>query len=146
MLVALSFAHAGLLIAVSFESADRAWPVVECQHHLAQLRSSAVLSIAGLNWVYAIYLTVLLSIPHSIWRDRHLRHHSGRDRLVSMDPERRVRNWPDCRVVDRAGIDGFTFLRRCLPAGVSGGAGLCQLQGHFEHARGTTSHYGRLYN
>jgi hypothetical protein len=26
------------------------------------------------------------------------------------------------------------------------GLGLCQLQGHFEHARGTTSHYGRLYN
>ena len=26
------------------------------------------------------------------------------------------------------------------------GLGLCSLQGHFEHARGTTSHYGWLYN
>jgi hypothetical protein len=26
------------------------------------------------------------------------------------------------------------------------GLGLCFLQGHFEHVRGTTSHYGRIYN
>jgi hypothetical protein len=32
-----------------------------------------------------------------------------------------------------------------LPAFVTG-LGLCHLQGYFEHARGTTSHYGRIYN
>src|SRR5262249_25318451 len=26
------------------------------------------------------------------------------------------------------------------------GLGLCYLQGHYEHAQGTVSHYGRLYN
>jgi hypothetical protein len=37
----------------------------------------------------------------------------------------------------------------CLTVYVPGwllGLGLCQLQGFFEHERGTTSHYGRLYN
>ena len=37
------------------------------------------------------------------------------------------------------------FLWVYLP-GWAFGLGLCQLQGHYEHARGTTSHYGRLYN
>jgi hypothetical protein len=37
------------------------------------------------------------------------------------------------------------FLTAYLP-GWAIGLGLCQLQGHYEHARGTRSHYGRLYN
>jgi hypothetical protein len=37
------------------------------------------------------------------------------------------------------------FFTVYLP-GYLGGLGLCFLQGHFEHARGTTSHYGWLYN
>jgi hypothetical protein len=37
------------------------------------------------------------------------------------------------------------FVTAYLP-GWAIGLGLCQLQGHYEHARGTTSHYGRLYN
>lgn len=39
---------------------------------------------------------------------------------------------------------GF-FVRVYLPGYVLG-LGLCALQGHFEHARGTTSHYGWVYN
>jgi hypothetical protein len=37
------------------------------------------------------------------------------------------------------------FVRVYIPGYVAG-LGLCVLQGHFEHAGGTTSHYGRLYN
>src|SRR5207247_234818 len=37
------------------------------------------------------------------------------------------------------------FLTVYLPGWLIGLA-LCQLQGHFEHEHGTTSHYGRLYN
>ena len=37
------------------------------------------------------------------------------------------------------------FFTTYLP-GWALGLGLCFLQGHFEHARGTTSHYGGLYN
>src|SRR5207244_6782809 len=37
------------------------------------------------------------------------------------------------------------FLTAYLP-GYAAGLALCWLHGHYEHARGTTSHYGRLYN
>jgi hypothetical protein len=37
------------------------------------------------------------------------------------------------------------FLATYLP-GYLGGLALCALHGYYEHARGTTSHYGRLYN
>jgi len=37
------------------------------------------------------------------------------------------------------------FLLRYVP-GWMVGLGLCWLHGHYEHAGGTTSHYGRLYN
>jgi hypothetical protein len=37
------------------------------------------------------------------------------------------------------------FLLTYLP-GWAAGLGLCWLHGHYEHERGTTSHYGRLYN
>ena len=80
VLVALSFAHAGLLIA--FPSSPLIalglwWNANTISHnfvHLPFFRSSA------LNGLYSIYLTALLSIPHRVWRERHLRHHGGRDR------------------------------------------------------------------
>ena len=37
------------------------------------------------------------------------------------------------------------FLTTYLP-GYAGGLALCALHGHYEHAGGTTSHYGTLYN
>ena len=38
------------------------------------------------------------------------------------------------------------FFATVYVPGYVAGLGLCVLQGHFEHARGTTSHYGWLYN
>lgn len=38
-----------------------------------------------------------------------------------------------------------TFFAVYVPGWLIG-LGLCYLQGHYEHARGTTSHYGRIYN
>ena len=43
------------------------------------------------------------------------------------------------------GRSGSSSWASMLP-GYLAGLGLCSLQGHFEHARGTTSHYGWLYN
>jgi fatty acid desaturase len=37
------------------------------------------------------------------------------------------------------------FLSVYLP-GYAAGLALCAIQGYYEHARGTTSHYGRVYN
>ena len=79
VLVALSLAHAGLLMAfpsMPLIALGLWWNANTISHnfvHLPFFRSTV------LNRLYSIHLTVLLSIPHSIWRERHLRHHSGRD-------------------------------------------------------------------
>jgi hypothetical protein len=39
-----------------------------------------------------------------------------------------------------------TFLLTVYLPGFLAGVGLCYLQGHYEHSRGTVSHYGWLYN
>ena len=146
VLVALSCAHAALLIAVPSSpliAVGLWWNANTISHnfvHLPFFRSPV------LNGVYAIYLTVLLSIPHSIWRERHLRHHSGRAGSFRW-------NWVVCVETGAiavlwaglASLDSHFFVAVFLP-GYLVGLGLCHIQGYFEHARGTTSHYGRLYN
>lgn len=146
MLVALSFAHAVLLI--GFPSSPLIaiglwWNANTISHnfvHLPFFRSPV------LNRLYSIYLTVLLSIPHSVWRERHLRHHSGRDgsfrwtRMGCVEVGLIAALW-----IAMASINQTLFTTIYLP-GYFVGLGLCHLQGHFEHARGTTSHYGWLYN
>jgi hypothetical protein len=42
-------------------------------------------------------------------------------------------------------FDPVFFLMVYMPGWLAG-LGLCALQGHYEHAGGTTSHYGRVYN
>ena len=51
-----------------------------------------------------------------------------------------------CAVDDAGGGGARRSSRRCTSRDTPSGSALCFLQGHFEHARGTTSHYGWLYN
>jgi hypothetical protein len=99
-----------------------------------------------LNRLFALYQSVLLGIPQSLWRDRHLAHHAGvvwRWRIT----------WDFLVEVGLVlGLWAFLLVRHpeffvgvYLPAYVAG-LGLCWLHGYYEHARGTTSHHGRLYN
>src|ERR1041385_5265580 len=98
------------------------------------------------NAIFSAFESLVLGVPQRLWRDRHLAHHGDR-------PWRR--RWSrqlawetvlilsaGCGLLARA---PEFFLTVYLPGWLIGLA-LCQLQGHFEHARGTTSHYGRLYN
>ena len=71
-----------------------------------------------LNRGYSIYLTLLLAIPHSLWRERHLRHHSGRDARDSMDLGDTRRGGVGCRVMGRDGVGGCGVLRNSLSARV----------------------------
>ena len=99
-----------------------------------------------LNAMFSAYESLLLGIPQRLWRDRHLAHHAGR-------PWRWRRGW---QLVGEtvlmaalwcglgASAPGL-FLKVYLPGWLLG-VGLCHLQGHFEHAGSTTSHYGRVYN
>ena len=146
MLVALSLSHAMLLIAYPSRpliALGLWWNANTVSHnfvHLPFFRSPV------LNRAYSIFLTLLLAIPHSLWRERHLRHHSGRvgsirwTGAVCVEASLVVALW-----VALLSMDAAFFATVYLPAYLIG-LGLCHVQGHFEHVRGTTSHYGRLYN
>src|SRR5262249_35644793 len=98
------------------------------------------------NRVFALYESGLLGIPQSVWRGRHLAHHAG----AAWRPR-----WSGQLAAELALVLGLwalllagwpgLFLTASLP-GYLLGLGLCWLQGHYEHHRGTVSHHGRLYN
>lgn len=98
---------------------------------------------------FALYLTALLGVPQTIWRERHLAHHAGRE------ASRRPLGFGiTLEIVLVAAVWGLLLLRApsfffavYLPAYLLGLL-LCQAQGHFEHLGqlGGISHYGALYN
>jgi Fatty acid desaturase len=99
-----------------------------------------------LNALFSLYLSVLLGVPQRLWRDRHLAHHAGVDYRLRWDRQLAV------ETVAILGLWTFLlakfphfFLTAYLP-GYFAGLALCYLHGHYEHACGTTSHYGLLYN
>jgi hypothetical protein len=89
---------------------------------------------------------VLLGFPHALWRDRHLAHHAGVGRPTRLSGELAVHTglvlllWSVMLLVAP-----LFFLSVYLP-GYAAGLFLCAAHGYYEHAHGTTSHYGRLYN
>jgi hypothetical protein len=98
------------------------------------------------NRAFSAALSVLLGIPQSYWRERHLLHHGGDHRR----PRITVAVLAEAGLVAALWITLTTvapryFVSVYLP-GYLAGLGLCWLQGHYEHAGGTTSYYGRLYN
>lgn len=108
--------------------------------HLPFFRSRA------LNTLFSVYLSLLLGIPQRLWRDRHLAHHGERRWRLHVSNQLMVEStlvgllWTGL-ILASPGFFWGTYLPGWLI-----GLGLCQLHGYFEHARGTTSHYGRLYN
>jgi hypothetical protein len=98
------------------------------------------------NRAYSLFLSVLLGFPQTVWRDRHLAHHSGHLARIRVTPTVALETgmvlalW----VLLFYAVPGF-FWFVYLPGYVLG-LGLCFLQGYFEHVGGATSHYGLLYN
>jgi hypothetical protein len=102
------------------------------------------------NRAFSAFLSLVLGFPHDLWRQRHLRHHAetagGPPRRLALTAALTVETalvatlWTTMVLLTPRG-----FLFVYLPGWLLGLA-LCQLQGYFEHARGTTSHYGRVYN
>jgi hypothetical protein len=99
-----------------------------------------------LNTLFALYLSALLGIPQSLWRDRHLAHHAGVTWRLKPSGQLAAEV---VLVLALWGIlvafFGTFFLTAYLP-GYALGLGLCWVHGHHEHSRGTMSHYGFLYN
>ncbi len=101
----------------------------------------------ALNVAFALYLSVLLGVPQTLWRQRHLAHHAGRPWRLRLSRPLLIESalvlvlWAALLALAPA-----FFLTAYLP-GYLAGLGLCWLHGHYEHAGGgTVSHHGTLYN
>jgi hypothetical protein len=98
------------------------------------------------NAGFSLFLSLVLGLPQTLWRDRHLAHHRGIPWRL---------RWSAALVIEGAAVvclwsvlalGATEFLVMAYLPGFLLGLGFCELQGHFEHAGGTTSHYRRLYN
>jgi hypothetical protein len=146
-LVALAMGHGALLLLAPplwFIALGVWWNANTISHnfiHLPFFRSRS------LNILFSAYLSVVLGFPQSLWRARHLAHHRG----VSPSWIRlKSGSWLEgalvlCLWLILLGTRPEFFATAYLPGWLAGLA-LCRLQGYFEHARGATSHYSRLYN
>jgi hypothetical protein len=101
----------------------------------------------GMNRAFSAALSVLLGIPQTLWRERHLAHHAGVawrlrvSRQLGAEAALVVGLW-----ILLALLRPRFFLLAYLP-GYLAGLGLCAMQGYWEHAAGRpTSHYGHVYN
>jgi hypothetical protein len=112
----------------------------------------------GANAIYSAALTLVLGVPQRLWRARHLAHHAelAADAHGSAGQAAHVHvRWSPAMFIETelvitlwailAVLSPRFFLTVYWPGWMMG-LGLCFLQGYFEHARGTTSHYGPLYN
>ena len=100
----------------------------------------------SLNIAFAAGQSVLIGVPQALWRERHLAHHAGvewRFRYSSRlagESALVAGLWIALATVDH------TFFTTVYLPGYLAGLGLCAMQGYYEHAGVTTSHYGRFYN
>jgi hypothetical protein len=99
-----------------------------------------------LNVLFSVYLSGVLGIPQTLWRDRHLQHHAGRDRSLTLSPLLMVETGVVAGLWVAIAVLAPAFFVGVYLPGYAIGLCLCFLQGYFEHARGTTSHYGWMYN
>ena len=146
VLVALSLVHAALLLAVPsipVVGIGLWWTANTAAHnfiHTPFFRSRR------LNRLYSLYLSAVMGIPQSLWRDRHLRHHRGLHGPGRWTREMTLEAGVVFAVWTTIAVAAPVFFATVYLPGYAIGLVLCFLQGHFEHARGTTSHYGWLYN
>ena len=100
-----------------------------------------------LNAGYSLGLSLLLGLPQSIWRDRHLAHHGGVEPRI----RRTALLWAEVACVAALWGSALWFvpwfvLWVYLP-GFLLGLAICAVHGRYEHVGGgTVSHYGWLYN
>jgi hypothetical protein len=98
------------------------------------------------NRGFSIYLSVLLGIPQSFWRERHLLHHGGHSRRARVTAPILLEACCVLTLWVMLVLFAPRFMLTVYAPGYALGLLLCSLQGHYEHAHGTTSHYGWLYN
>ncbi len=100
----------------------------------------------ALNRVFSAYLSLLLGVPQTLWRDRHLAHHAGRPWKLRWSGRLGFESALVLALWVILATRGPQFFFGTWVLGWIGGMVLCSLQGYFEHVRGTVSHYGAFYN
>jgi Fatty acid desaturase len=145
-LVALAVGHGLLLVAVP------AAPVVAVglwwnSNTIAHYFLHRPFFVArGLNGLFSLYLSVLLGVPQALWRDRHLAHHAGVAPRLRLSRQLAAETGAVLLVWAWLAVWHPAFLLTAYLPGYAVGLALCALHGHYEHARGTVDHRGRLYN
>ena len=146
MLIALSLTHGALLLmtpSVPLVAVGLWWNANTVAHNFIH---RPFFRDRRLNRLYSLTLSVILGFPQAVWRERHLAHHADRPAAVRLSRTLAVEllfvlgTWALCLWASPR-VFAFVYL-----PGWALGMGLCWLQGYYEHARGTTSHYGALYN
>ncbi len=100
----------------------------------------------GLNRCFAFYLSAITGIPQRLCRDRHLAHHAEVRWRLRCSRELLTQTMMVVSLWTAACVWNAQFAISTLVPGFVGGLILCWLHGYYEHARGTRSHYGWLYN
>ena len=146
-LVLLAFGHGMLLVAVPvlpIVALGVWWNSNTIAHYFLH---APFFRTRQFNILFALYLSVLLGIPQSVWRERHLAHHAG------ARPRLRFSHRMAAEIVLIATMWGTLlafapgFFLTVYAPGYLLGLMLCGLHGHYEHPSGKTmSYYGRLYN
>ncbi len=107
------------------------------------------------NRAYSLWLTLLLGVPQSVWRWRHLAHHAESgphpERASAVaSPWSSPQTWIEATAIAVLWVALLVvaprFLALVYAPGLAIGLALCWLHGYYEHAGGVTSHYGRVYN
>jgi Fatty acid desaturase len=146
VLILLSLIYAALLITVpsiGLIALGLWWAANTVAHnfiHTPFFRSRA------LNSIYSIYLSALMGFPQELWRQRHLRHHRGDERSITMTRRIVIESVAVLAAWGTMAITEPSLFATVYVPGYLIGMALCSLQGYFEHAGGTTSHYGWFYN
>ncbi len=100
----------------------------------------------GGNRIFSICLSLLLGLPQTLWKQRHLAHHAEVQCRPLFTHQLAIETCIIAALwLSLCALSPRFFLMTYLP-GFALGLMLCSLQGAFEHLRGTTSHYSRWYN
>ena len=146
LLIALSLVYAGLLLwvpSVPLIAVGLWWTANTVAHNFIH---TPFFSGRTLNRAYSLYLSGVMGFPQSLWRERHLRHHRGDLRRLRLTRAAIAETIVVLAIWLLLGVTRPWFFATVYLPGYLAGLSLCFLQGYFEHAGGTTSHYGRLYN
>ena len=108
--------------------------------HLPFFRSAQV------NRLFSLYLSGLTGIPQTLWRQRHLAHHANVSWRLRVTSPLAIETLAVALLWTGLTLFAWDFLITVYLPGYLLGLGLCWLHGHYEHARGTTSHYSAFYN